>query len=1077
MLDEILKAKGPMLIKASAGTGKTYTLTKKVIHLILEEEMEVDKILALTFTDFAAAEMRERIYSAITKAMREEQNPKRKRHLERQRIQFHRNQISTFHGFCMNLIRSYPDVAGLPTEIRLMDAYQEARFNLDHRSRFYKAHKSHPALSRVLMRYGQRHMESLCDAFGDVSEPRLCELNNMAPSRWLAMQRAALSDMTARRDAAFSELKAFFERHPSLLKKPDEFPSLYPSDPDVLFTQSGTMRAKLLTVKSGDPHKVDIDRLSIEINSEREWIEALEQWLAKGEHELLRELSDPDTESIEPDTVTFHAMRDVAEVVVLWTTFFRNERLRTGQLIFDDLIHLVHHMTKTAPDWVATIRAKYRYIVVDEFQDTDAVQWDILSSLLDGEMSDILMVGDVKQAIYEFRGGNVAVMRRVAKELKHQEFTLEQSWRSAKEIVEGLNTLFAHVLRKTSDAVYEAEPQDLRHPGEVDNANKHRGSIRSYTLPEKFKDDSKQIRYGATERTDAEARSLAHFLKSIADGSNPDYPDIHALMSEGKKAVGILLPRRSNQWKFEQYLRDAGLPFSSYSGIGFYQSQIVSDALALIRFLADAYQNLPCLAVFRSPFVGFSDEALVLMRDKGAPSRLFNAVRDWAEAPHPQLSVADTLVLTSAIPWLMTLRRNVKSTRISEILHEAFLEQAYLEACQDRSQAEANIHKLLRIVRELEQQGSGSLVDLDAFFTRQMDEEAKEKEGVVDDSGSIHFMTIHGSKGLEFPLVVLPDLGPTKPSDRNVAVRSPRDVPDSETWIIPKGVNNEEASTYHGAMYHHVRNQVKLRESAEQKRMFYVACTRAKNHLIFWGLESGDIKERNGSLGALIPPSTISGIKTVSISTDWVTGSFTTAQRPESRGLGERAAVQSRLAVADQVVVLPSKAGAVDEFSADDGVTGVGAWRTLDPRDAGNLVHKALEHSGWMQVDWPRIERLVRRMWPHPIVDRTDFDTVMAHVRRAVAALAVRYPNPRLRRHEVAFETRLKGIIDLLIQDEAGAWHIVDFKTGGVQAHLEAYRTQLALYREALQELGISVASMSLLETETGEFFEEFNLS
>ena len=126
-----------------------------------------------------------------------------------------------------------------------------------------------------------------------------------------------------------------------------------------------------------------------------------------------------------------------------------------------------------------------------------------------------------------------------------------------------------------------------------------------------------------------------------------------------------------------------------------------------------------------------------------------------------------------------------------------------------------------------------------------------------------------------------------------------------------------------------------------------------------------------------------------------------------------------------------------------------------------------------MQVDWPRVERLVRRLWPHPSVDRADLDAVMAHVRRAVAALAARYPNPRLRRHEVAFETRLKGIIDLLIQDEAaGAWHIVDFKTGGVQEHLDVYRTQLSLYREALRELGISVASMSLLETETGEFTE-----
>jgi ATP-dependent exoDNAse (exonuclease V) beta subunit len=194
--------------------------------------------------------------------------------------------------------------------------------------------------------------------------------------------------------------------------------------------------------------------------------------------------------------------------------------------------------------------------------------------------------------------------------------------------------------------------------------------------------------------------------------------------------------------------------------------------------------------------------------------------------------------------------------------------------------------------------------------------------------------------------------------------------------------------------------------------------------------------------------------------------------------IGDREPLLARLADADRVVTLPSKANSEDASFSDDEVTGTGAWRTLHPRDAGNLIHKALEHSGWMLVDWPRIERLVRRQWPHPTVDPQDLAEVMAHVRRAVDALSMRYPNPRLRRHEVAFEADvpsvglLKGIIDLLVQDETGAWHIVDFKTGGVQAHLEVYRTQLSLYREALLRLGIDVASMSLLETETGNFLQ-----
>ncbi len=1084
MLNEILATKGPLLIRASAGTGKTYTLTQKVIHLILQEQMDVEEILALTFTDFAAAEMRERIYSAITKTLEEETDPQKRRHLERQRVRFYRNQISTFHSFCFNLIRSYPDVAGLETEIRLMDSFQEAQFNLELRSKFYQTHKEHSPLVRMLMRFGQRNVESLCKEMGDVSEARLREMIETTPAAWLEMAITQHEQMIARRDAHYASLRSLAAAHRDLLKDSVVLPETYPLDFDTYFNKSnGALSASKAISKKADPDvKAEAVRISIQMNAERDRISALGQWLQKDEADLLKELSDPDAASIDPDTVSFHSMRDLADLILLWRSFFRDERHRTGKLIFDDLIHLVHQMTRSHPDWLATLRGRYRTIVVDEFQDTDAVQWEILSAMMNDDMADILLVGDVKQAIYEFRGGNVSVMQRVAQELQPTEFKLGESWRSTKEIVNGLNRLFTHVLRKTSDAIYEAEPQDLAHPGPHEDANNEPGSIRQYTLPTQFNDKGKPRRWKAGERSDAEARSLAHFLKAVSDGSYRDangvelYPDIRELILAGKKAVGILLPSRSNQWKFEQSLRDAGLTFSSFSGVGFYQSHVVSDALALIRFLSDAYQDLPCAAVFRSPFVGFSDVALVLMRDEGAPRELFKAVLAWQSAPHPELYLADRLVLETSFPWLIRLRRKVKTVRLSDILHEAFLERPYVVSNVDPIQTTANIQKLIRLVRELEQQGNGSLVDVDAFLTRQLDDEVKEKEGVVSDTGSIQFMTIHGSKGLEFPMVVLPGLGPSKPTDRGVAARTPRDIQDAETWIVPKGLNSEEANTYYGAMYHHIRDQIKLREVAEQKRMFYVACTRARNHLVLWGLEGEEIQENKGSLGALLPQPL--PFESHEIGEHWISESLSIPQPLVRLPLGDREAVRPRLDAAARPVILPSKTTDDEDIDQEE-ADGDAQWNILDPRDAGNLIHKALEHSGWMQVEWPRIERLVRRQWPHPDVDKTDLESVMAHVRRAVESLAARYPSPRLRRHEVAFEADvpdmglLKGIIDLLIQDEAGAWHIVDFKTGSVQAHLEVYRTQLRLYREALLSLGVDVSSMSLLETETGVFVED----
>ena len=200
MLTEILQTKGPILIRASAGTGKTYTLTNKVIHLIREEQMNIDEILAVTFTEFASAEMRDRIYSAITEALKSQTDPQKKAHLERQRVRFYRNQISTFHGFCMRLIQGYPDVAGLDTEIRVMDAFQQAQFDQAVRTAFYKEHKNHAPLIRSLMRYGQRDVEKTLNSVRDVSEARMEDLRTMTADAWLERLNATHEQMVTQRD-------------------------------------------------------------------------------------------------------------------------------------------------------------------------------------------------------------------------------------------------------------------------------------------------------------------------------------------------------------------------------------------------------------------------------------------------------------------------------------------------------------------------------------------------------------------------------------------------------------------------------------------------------------------------------------------------------------------------------------------------------------------------------------------------------------------------------------------------------------------------------------------------------------
>ncbi len=1069
MVNEILQTKGPILIRASAGTGKTYTLTKKVIHLIVEEQMNIDEILAVTFTDFASAEMRDRIYSAITEALKSETDPQKKAHLERQRVRFYRNQISTFHGFCMNLIQSYPDVAGLETEIRVMDAFQQAQFDQTVRTAFYKTYKKDAALIRLLMRFGQRDVEKTLNSVRDVSEARMEELRTSMADAWLDRMRTLHETMVTRRDGDYARLRAFVDANPGLLKSGVMLPPTFPAPYESYFTQKGALNGNTILSRGAEPDiKAEAVRLSIEMN---EWcveITALGHWLMRDEEEILAELRDPESSSVHPDTLSFHAMRDLADVALRWKQFFQAERIRTGKLIFDDLIHITHRMLVGNPDFARKIGSKFRAMVVDEFQDTDSHQWEILSSMRQDPSADLLLVGDVKQSIYEFRGGNVSVMQRVARTLPHTEFNLGQSWRSSKKLVSEINLIFRHVFPSATEKLYEAVAQDLEHPGDVKNANSMDGSVRTFWLPDPVNAKQEPIKWKAGARSDAEAWSLAQFLHGIADGTVSGYDDIRQNILNGEKAVGILLPSRKTQWKFEQALRDVGLPFASFSGNEFYQTQVVSDALALIRFLSDAYQNLATAAVFRSPFVGFSDVALVLMRDNAASHVLFNVVRDWRETPHAELPDEDRLVIDSAIPWLFELRKKVKTERLSDILTEAFFSRSYLVSETEPAQTIANCEKLIRIVRELEQQGTGSLVDVDEFLTRQREDQVDEREGMVADAGSIQFMTIHGSKGLEFPMVVLPGLGARKPSDSGIVVRSPRDIPDSETWVVPKGLNRLEKEIYKGAMYHQVREDVVLRQEAEQKRLFYVACTRARNHLVFWGLES---KESKGCLADLLPEDYYED-RYEPIPDAWLSAPNPRAAEHPSQELGDRSLLEARLADADRGVILPSQAGKNDEY-----VTGAGNWVALHPSEAGTLIHKVLEHVGWTDVDWVKVERLMRRLWPHPSLDKQDFAGVMSHVRRAVIALGARFSNPTLRRHEVAFETHVKGVIDLLIQDSAGEWHVVDFKSGVAKDNVAVYQEQLELYRQALEAISegairIRKEHLLILSTETGELLE-----
>lgn len=1069
MLTDILQASGPISIRAAAGTGKTFTLTRKILHRMLEEGVEPEQILALTFTDLAAAEMRSRVYEGLEKAASRE----RAEHLK---ARFHRNRISTIHSFCLDLLKAWPDrLAALPFDadgelppircvrpVRLMDTHQAVQLQAEWKRAFYAHFKEWAPLTRLLMRYGLRDVEAACKEAADVTDGRLRALSELGVPEWVALIRRLAEPLIAERDTHWEAWLALVRANPGWFVNPDAMPAdVHAMAATPFLTGKGkTIGKRSVTTKQADNHAVS------EV-FQRAWdlhlrIAVTETWLAGGAP------CGPDAD--DPDAIAYLTIRDLAQVVIKWRSWFLYQRVKAGQFVFDDFIRLASRLLEEDAAWRAQVAGGFRQILVDEFQDTDRVQWSLISSLVEAGCEDVLVVGDIKQAIYEFRGGNVSVFDRAVTGLGGRGFDLSTSWRSLPEVIAFANICFREVFKDAS-AVYEARAQDL-----VPND------------PAKLKEDPKrdpagtvtEVRFeqkpGSREpRSRWEAESLASFLCDIRDGKRPEYAGIGARMRAGEKAVGILFRARSRQGAFEWAFRQAGLPFVNQGGSGFYGRPESWDVLNLMRVLLDADDDFALVGVLRSPLVGMSDDGLVALKEAAGRYGRFRSV--LLEARYDGESDREAAV--HAADWLFGgdgLRNQVSVRRVSDVLSTAFFESAYLEAAADPDQVAANLRKAIDIVRDLEANGTGTLMDVTEFWLDRVDAEEDESQGIPGAEAPIRMLSMHGSKGLEFPMVVLADLDGQPGGDRGVIVRSPQDTDPDEAFVMIRAKNPdmEDADAAEGpfkrdgCLYDHLKTENRKRSEAELKRLFYVAVTRASEHLVLWGTAEKPYAGSAGVLWDSVRDVCLDAgvLRTQPLVVPAAQPSAGAAAGAARAPASDRAAVAARLATAARTARRPSAHGEAARDAEDDGTrpTAASPWAGLASDEAGNAIHAAIQVLGWERaVPDASIRRLLSRLAPQ--AGTADLDRLADHVRRARTWLSDTFrAGVRLKRHEMAFDVETedgfwRGIIDLYVSDADGNSWIIDFKTGDPDhADLDVYGRQLVAYQAAVAALGLPAA-------------------
>jgi ATP-dependent helicase/nuclease subunit A len=821
-------------VTAGPGAGKTTVLVERYLHILREKKPpSIDQIVAITFTNRAANEMRERLRVALDILLREATGDARARWMRYKRT-LDGAVITTIHGFCMRLLREFPVEAGLDPQFTLLD---------EHRSATLLASAVEECLSESIGRKDEAVSRLTAGIGRPVLAGALWDLYLKVRGQGLSLPQI-LSDTAA----SHSDRQNYIELCDELDRMMPELISFRG-----LTSRANEKRAEAQRGWSELSKLLRSDEVSL-----ADYCGAITEF---------REAARPDargaiTDLVKQLDVLFWGeskekcfgrlpqmrfdlfARDYATALIgLLKNIdrrFTEKKQDLSALDFDDLQLRTLELLRR-PEVLQRAAERYKFYLVDEFQDTNGLQRDLLETLVlqAGGRANLFIVGDRKQSIYGFRGADVDVFSGMTKALLAtggQLVPLPLNFRSQPQLINFFNYLFARFFQ--AGEVNRAELAELGYvehePSEAKRESRDAPPLVELMIDTLSGDDDPKAKQTARER---DAKQLAG--KIIALTSSASVPPFEY------RDIALLFRAMTDVPVYEAEFRRAGIPFQTVLGRGFYEREEIRDLIQLCRFLDNRTDELALAAVLRSPLFGISDNTLLALRlgprtgetapgESPQPLRnprpLFRALRHQVEIDFIEDDERESLNAAFALLTALIERRHRYS--IGDLLRFAVEQSSYtpvISASYDGAQRLANIEKLFNLAERFERSGAHLIRD---FVKYVHDFEAigsRESEGQLDDSANaVKLMTIHQAKGLEFPVVVIPDLHRTRPSWEGYFLL---DRHRGLTLKVPNG----RGQMVSGRTFTLFTERSQWRENFESMRLLYVAATRAQDRLIFSG--------------------------------------------------------------------------------------------------------------------------------------------------------------------------------------------------------------------------------------------------
>lgn len=1076
-----------LVVVAGAGTGKTRVLVERFLSL-LDEGIELPALVAITFTEKAAGEMRTRVREAIT-ARAETAVYAERAKWERALRAMDAARIGTIHSLCAALLRANPVEANVDPRFEVLDETDAL---------IWQEEALDAALTELAERGGaelelfrEYNIEDVRKTglnllkFGNLAQEAF---ENIPASRDELMQQWRERSIQLQRDA-LAQLAQDVERRTALTWIENN--AATDSADKIEMARAAMERAA---------REIDAKKLEESLRALRE---IAAQQLRGGSpknwddfesaKENVKALRERAKQFLKEYDFVFDVHDDrAAEMILLWRAFwerveshYTRRKSDARVLDFNDLETQARALLQTH----AAVRERYRSeiasLLVDEFQDTNGAQRDIIYALADLTAPNrLFVVGDGKQSIYGFRGADVTVFQQTLLEITKSwgeaaRILLDESFRAHIALVECFNGLFTHVFAVSAERALYQVPYDAMRGLRESLARE--ALLEIIQIPKIIVQQDDEQKLSADEVRAWEAQELAACVselvaqefqvwdKKLETYRPARFGDVALLFR-----VGTSLPI------YEEAFKRTNIPYITYAGTGYYDRAEVRDLIQPLSALDNPADNLALATVLHSPLYALSSETLFRLRR--ANSSLRDALFDL-----PDDLVGDERARAEfASASLQRLWARVGRVTILDLLQQALAETGYLATVSSLSNGtrrRANVEKLLALARHT---GLVRLSEFNAYLSDLTAREAREGEATTEAENAVQLMTIHRAKGLEFPIVVIPDAG-----------RAPYDPPE---WMavhrahgIGVKVHDENGERVATVGFRLLKQEADVRDAQEEKRLLYVAMTRAQEYLI---LSGSDTPHAESYLQQLRDArAKLADVDAERIVLTTPRTRFQDLERAET----ELPVMAMRVVPAKEIqaaelprLVMPLTAPSMSQIEmwTPTGLEALvhdrvefeqrvleGAPERIIPvrRRAkiarapaymvGEIAHRALQRWRFPQ-NTPNLDTILERYTrERGLSDENEIGDAVSQARGILARFAKselfqEMMNAPTRQHEVPFvvswqRRMIHGSFDALYQMADGHWRIVDFKTDrlrGKVAHaytLEHYAVQMALYLEA----------------------------